>query len=95
MKQQTMYLNERTAITNVMARGMVDQQPDMQSLSLQGMLHDIIYQKDPRKSNSESLVKSHRLRQHSGRRNWNYGFFEKQLNQYSFLWEDIVRSVRA
>ena len=36
-----MYSNERTAITNVMARDMAGQQPNMQGLSLQGMLDDV------------------------------------------------------
>ena len=40
-----MYPNEKTAITNVMARGMAGQQPDTQGMSLQGMLDDIFIEK--------------------------------------------------
>lgn len=36
-----MYPNERTIITDIIARGMAGQQSDMQGLSLQGMLEDI------------------------------------------------------
>ena len=97
MRQQIIYPNERTAITNVMAKSMADQQPDIQSLSLQGMLDNIIHQKDLRKSPSESLVKIHRLRQHSGRPDWNHGFVQrsKVSDQYSFPWKDLVRPLRA
>ena len=46
MRQQIMYPNKKTAITNVIARGMADQQPDMQGLSLQEMLNDILIEKN-------------------------------------------------